>query len=81
MIRPGEYTVQVFSSQSQDRARELMNRLLNQGFPAYLNRYEGSDKQVWYRVRVGRTDRGGAESLQSRLRTEGKLKNPQVQKL
>jgi len=75
------YTVQVFSSQRQDRARQLMEQLRNQGFAAYLNRFEAADKQVWYRVRVGKTDQAGAEVLQSRLKTEAKLKNPQIQKL
>ena len=75
------YTVQVFSSQHQESARRLMERLQGQGFAAYLNRFETADKQVWYRVRVGKTDRAGAETLQSRLRSEAKLRNPQVQKL
>jgi cell division septation protein DedD len=75
------YTVQVFSSQRQDSARRLMERLQGQGFSAYLNRFETADRQVWYRVRVGKTDHAGAEALQSRLRAEAKLKNPQIQKL
>jgi cell division septation protein DedD len=75
------YTVQVFSSKHQDSARQLVERLRGQGFAAYLNRFESADKEVWYRVRVGKTDRAGAEALQSRLRSEAKLRNPQIQKL
>ena len=75
------YTVQVFSSQHQDSARQLMERLRAQGFAAYLNRFESADREVWYRVRVGKTDRASAETLQGRLRSEAKLRNPQVQKL
>lgn len=75
------YTVQVFSSQREENARQLMNRLRGQGFAAYMNRFEAADRQVWYRVRVGKTNRTDAETLQSRLKSEAKLKNPQVQKL
>jgi cell division septation protein DedD len=75
------YTVQVFSSQHQDTARQLMEHLRAQGFAAYLNRFESADRQVWYRVRVGKTDRASAETLQGRLKSEAKLKNPVVQKL
>ena len=75
------YTVQVFSSQHQDSARQLMERLRGQGFAAYLNRFESADRQVWYRVRVGKTDRASAEVLQGRLKSEARLRNPQVQKL
>jgi cell division septation protein DedD len=75
------YTVQVFSSQRQDSALQLMERLRGQGFAAYLNRFEAADRQVWYRVRVGKTDKASAEELQARLKSEARLKNPQVQKL
>jgi cell division septation protein DedD len=77
----GQYTVQVFSSKHQDSAQQLVEKLRSQGFGAYLNRYQASDNEVWYRVRVGRTDHAGAEALQSRLKNEAKLKNPQIQKL
>jgi len=76
-----QYTVQVFSSKHQDSAQQLVERLRSQGFAAYLNRYQASDREVWYRVRVGKTDRTGAEALRSRLKSEAKLKNPQIQKL
>lgn len=77
----GLYTVQVFSSQRQDNARALMNRLNQMGFAAYLNRFQAADKQVWYRVRVGRTSRGEAEALSARLKAKANLTDPQVRKL
>ena len=51
------------------------------GFAAYLNRFQAADRQVWYRVRVGRTSRGKAEALSARLKAEANLNDPQVRKL
>lgn len=79
---PGDlYTVQVFTSRYEKNARELVNRLRNQGFSAYLNRYQSSQNKVLYRVRVGRTSRADADILMRRLRTEANLKEPQIRKL
>jgi cell division septation protein DedD len=77
----GLFTVQVFSSTHQDNARALAERLKGMGFAAYLNRFQDANNQVWFRVRVGRTSRGEAETLSARLRSEANLKNPQVRKL
>ncbi len=75
------YTVQVFSSQREQNARRLMNKLREMGFAAYLNRYEAANDKVWYRVRVGRAPQAEAEALSERLRSEAKLKEPQLRKL
>lgn len=79
--KSGTYTVQVFSSKAEKNARELVKRLKYRGFSAYLNRFQSADNQVWYRVRVGRTDRAGAEILSGRLKSEANMKDPQVRKL
>ncbi len=79
--RGGTYTVQVFSSKVEKNARELVKRLKYRGFSAYLNRFQSADNQVWYRVRVGRTDRAGADTLSGRLKSEANMKDPQVRKL
>jgi cell division septation protein DedD len=77
----GTYTVQVFSSKVEKNARELVKRLKNRGFSAYLNRFQSADNQVWYRVRVGRTNRAGADTLSGRLKSEANMKDSQVRKL
>lgn len=77
----GTYTVQVFSSKVEKNARELVKRLKNRGFSAYLNRFQSADNQVWYRVRVGRTNRAEADTLSGRLKSEANMKDPQVRKL
>jgi len=79
---PGDlYTVQVFTSRFEKNARDLVDRLRNQGFSAYLNRYQSSKNQVLYRVRVGRTSKPEADALLRRLKSEAGLKEPQIRKL
>lgn len=72
------YTVQVFSSRKRERAQDLISMLKKKGFPAFINQYQGSNNQPWYRVRVGNTTRAQAEDLAQRLRTEAKLKAPRI---
>lgn len=78
VLPAGEFTVQVFSSREQARAQELMRTLQSKGFPSYLNRFESTDKQVWYRVRVGKTTRDEAEVLSSRLKGEPEVRDPRI---
>lgn len=77
----GVYTVQVFSSRSQDKAQSLVTKLRRQGFSAYLNQFKAVDRSTWFRVRVGRTNRQSAESLKQRLIKEAKLRDPNVLRL
>jgi cell division septation protein DedD len=74
----GRYTVQVFSSQHRNNARDLMLKLKKLGFDAFINQYQGPDRRTWFRVRVGRTSRSGAERLLQRLREEAKMKAPRI---
>lgn len=75
------YTVQVFSSQQQDKAHSLVNKLQGMGFSAYMNRYQAPDNEVWFRVRVGRISRPEAESLKGELQSEANLQATQIIKL
>ncbi len=75
------FTVQVFSSRQRKNARDLMERLRKQGFGAYMNQFQGSDGQTWFRVRVGKNGRSGAEKLVKRLREKAKMKAPRIIRL
>jgi len=46
------YTIQVASSQSEEKALALVNRLKTKDYPAYIEEMELKGKK-WYRVRVG----------------------------
>jgi septal ring-binding cell division protein DamX len=72
------YTVQVFSSRHQDRARDLMLKLKRQGFAAYMNQYQGTDRASWFRVRVGKLNRADAQRMVDRLKSKAKLKAPRI---
>ncbi len=72
------YTVQVFSSRRRANARELMLKLKKQGFVAYLNQYQGPNRETWYRVRVGRLSRPEAERMAERLKKEANLRSPAI---
>jgi cell division septation protein DedD len=72
------YTVQVFSSKSRESAAELVGRLKGLGFAAYLNQFQDSSRNTWYRVRVGRTDKTEAERLRDNLEQRANLKSAQV---
>ena len=76
-----QYTVQVFSSRNRANARNLMLRLRKEGFAAYLNQFQGSNQQTWYRVRVGKAERVEAERLAERLKAEANMKAPRVIRL
>ena len=72
------YTVQVFSSKSRESAVGLVDRLKGMGFAAYLNQFQDSGRNTWYRVRVGKTNKTEAERLKSSLQERANLKSPQV---
>jgi cell division septation protein DedD len=74
----GMYTVQVFSSKSRESAVSLVNKLKSMGFAAYLNQFQDSGRNTWYRVRVGKTNRAEAERLKSSLQERARLKSPRV---
>ncbi|MCZ6645051.1 MAG: SPOR domain-containing protein [SAR324 cluster bacterium] len=79
--RRSQYTVQVFSSRHSKNARELMLKLKKQGFDAYLNQFQGSNRETWYRVRVGKVNRSDAQRLVERLMSQAKLKAPRIVQL
>ena len=75
------YTVQVFSSRFQKNAQDLAGRLKNKGFPAYVSRFQSSQNEVRYRVRVGKTTKSRALELSERLKQKALMRKPQLTKL
>lgn len=67
------YTVQVASSQSEEKALALVNRLKVKEYPVYIEEVELKGKK-WYRVRVGSfPHKEDALKLVTRLKEEGLL--------
>lgn len=65
--------IQVFSSSSQDQARQVLDRLRSGGYPALLSPVEVSG-QTMYRVRIGPySDRQVAEGIADEVRREYRL--------
>ena len=65
------YTVQVGSFVKEENAKNLLRKLSENGYPAYLEEIDRLGKVV-YRVRVGRfAQRKDAEALETRLSQEG----------
>jgi cell division septation protein DedD len=83
--RPGnkdlaEFTVQVLSSQSREKALALVDRLKGRGYPAYIEEADIRDKK-WFRVRVGFfMSRGEAQVLVDKLKSGEDLKDAMVWK-
>jgi len=74
------YTVQVASSQSEEKALSLINRLKAKDYPAYIEEVELKGKK-WYRVRVGSfRDRDAALKLVATLKEKENLKDAIVWK-
>ncbi len=74
------YAVQVASSQSEEKALALVNRLKAQGYPAYIEEVELKGKK-WYRVRVGSfRNRDDAQKLVDKLKEKEGLKDAMVWK-
>ena len=66
------YTVQVGSFSSASNANNLVRKLTQQGYPAYLEELKTADSRIAYRVRVGKFSlRQQAEALESKLSQEG----------
>lgn len=74
------YTVQVASSQSEEKALALVNRLKAKDYPAYIEEVElKGDK--WFRVRVGFSrNKEDALKLVTRLIEEEGLKDAMIWK-
>lgn len=69
------YTIQVASSQSEEKALALVNRLKTRGYPAYIEEAELKGEK-WFRVRVGSfQNREAALQLITRLIGEEGLKD------
>jgi len=49
-----DYMVQVSSFRDMSRAEIMKNRLISNGYPAFLLRVDIPDKGVWYRVYLGK---------------------------
>lgn len=74
------YAVQVASSQSEEKALALVNRLKTKDYPAYLEEAEIKGEK-WYRVRVGSfRNRDDAQKLVDKLKEKEGLKDALVWK-
>ena len=51
------YTVQVFSSQDETKSKQLVDRLRSLGFDPFIKSFKTKEGQMWYRVRVGESNR------------------------
>jgi septal ring-binding cell division protein DamX len=71
---PGAYTVQLASLESRSKAANLVNRLLDKGYPAYY--HEASVKgKTYYRIRCGKfSSEKEAEEISSLLSKQEGLK-------
>lgn len=66
------YTVQVGSFSNSTNAKNLMQKLIQDGYPAYIEEATSLDTKTIYRVRVGRSRiRQQAQELESKLSQEG----------
>ncbi len=66
--RADPHILQVASMKDGAAATALVEKLKQQGYPAYRESIEIPDKGVWYRVRVGAyPDRETAEAVQSQM--------------
>ena len=74
------YTVQVASSQSEEQALALVDRLKAKGYPAYIEEAEIKGKK-WYRVRVSSfRNKDDAQKLVDKLKEKEGLKDALVWK-
>ena len=70
----GEYAVQVAAFSKGDNATGLVDRLLEQGYPAYVLTPRPGDAQALYRVRIGDyPDRLAAEAIGRQVEDEQEL--------
>lgn len=76
---PRAFSVQLAAFLEQDNARELRQRLLDDGYDAYVIE-EGRGEETWYRLAVGpRIDRAAAVRLQAELAERYELEGLVVQ--
>jgi len=61
-----QYSIQVIATVNQNGAQDLIKRLQNKGFDAYLEAVKLEDATI-YRVRVGREDRETITRIKKRL--------------
>jgi DedD protein len=74
------YTVQVASSQREEKALALVDRLKTKGYPAYIEKVELKGKS-WYRARVGSfKNKDDAQKLVDKLKKKEGLKDALVWK-
>jgi cell division septation protein DedD len=65
------WEIQVAATKDKNQGNQLVERLLNQGYSAYLAKAAVDGKGTWYRVRVGGyTSRGTAETDLAKLKKE-----------
>ena len=65
----GNYTVQVFTSGSRNRANELLKKLKKHGFyDTYIHTYISVDQRTLYRVRVGKATKDESIKLSKNLK-------------
>ncbi len=70
----GEYAIQVAAFSTGDSATELVDRLLAQGYPAYMVTPRPDDEPVLYRVRIGDyPSRSAAEAIGRQVEDEQAL--------
>jgi DedD protein len=68
--RPGTWIVQVISLKDRAAANQIVQRLKNKGYPAFLAVTSGAPTQL-YKVQVGRyRERAEAQKIQARLKRE-----------
>ena len=68
------FRIQVASTRDAAAARQLVDRLRKKGFAASLESVPGTDGKAQYKVRIGNySERGPAEAMASRIRTEEKV--------
>lgn len=73
--RPGRWIVQVFASQNRATAVDLVKRLNDRGYPAFLAAPESQSVPQVYRVRIGGyADQREAEQVSNRIAKEERFK-------
>jgi cell division septation protein DedD len=69
--RPGTWIVQVISLRDRNAAAQIVQRLRNKGYPAYLVTPTPGGPTQLYKVQVGKYgDRTEAQQIQARLKKE-----------
>lgn len=70
------WVIQVGSFGAKSNAENLKNKLIKQGFTAFVDSYQTKQKQTLFRVRVGpELDRKRAEQMQAKLEKLNNIKS------